>query len=201
MAGKFEFYFDFISPFSYVANAAVQQISRRTQAEIIFKPMFLGAVMQATGNRPPGMVAAKGAYMMTDLQRCTSRYGLAFRMNPYFPMVSTRNLLRAACGMAGDAAEQKRFINACFKHMWATPVPLKPDDDESIQAMCAAEGFDFPHIQALASDEDNKAAMQANTESAIARGAFGAPTFFVGDEMFFGHDRLDYVEEALKAQA
>ena len=76
--------------------------------------------------------------------------------------------------------------------MWAAPKPLKPDDEDSIRAMCTAE---------LAEDSDNKATLQANTESAIARGAFGAPTFFVGDDMYFGHDRLDYVEEALKAQA
>jgi 2-hydroxychromene-2-carboxylate isomerase len=201
MAGKLEFCFDFISPFSYVANAAVQEISERTGAEIDYRPIFLGAVMQATGNRPPGMVAAKGAYMMKDLQRCTSRYSLPFRMNPHFPMVSTRLLLRAACGLQDTPSEQKRFIDACFRHMWAAPTPLKPDDDASVAAMCDAEGFDFDQIKALAEAPANQDAMKANTESAIARGAFGAPTFFVGDEMFFGHDRLDYVEEALKAQA
>lgn len=201
MSGKFEFNFDYISPFSYVANAAVQQISERTGAEAEFRPIFLGAIMQATGNRPPGMVPAKAAYMMTDLQRCTSRYGLGFRMNPHFPMVSTRKLLRATCGLQDTPSEQRRFIDACFHHMWAAPTPLKPDDEESIRAMCTAEGFDFSRIQELAEDSDNKATLQANTESAIARGAFGAPTFFVGDDMYFGHDRLDYVEEALKAQA
>ncbi len=201
MAGKFEFYFDYISPFSYVANAAVQQISARTGADIVIKPMFLGAVMQATDNRPPGMVPAKGAYMMKDLQRCTTRYGLDFRMNPYFPMVSTRNLLRATCGLDNDPTEQKRFMDACFQHMWASPTPLKPDDDDSVRAMCEQEGFDFRQIQELAQASASKDAMKANTDSAIARGAFGAPTFFVGDDMFFGHDRLDYVQEALKAQA
>lgn len=201
MAGKFEFHFDYISPFSYVANAAVQQISERTGAEIEFRPMFLGAVMQATGNRPPGMVPAKGAYMLKDLQRCTSHYGLGFRMNPHFPMVSTRKLLRATWGLQHDPAEQMRFIDACFAHMWTTPTPLKPDDDDSVRAMCEAEGFDFGRIQELAEDAASKDAMKANTESAISRGAFGAPTFFVGDEMYFGHDRLNYVEEALKAQA
>jgi 2-hydroxychromene-2-carboxylate isomerase len=201
MASRFEFYFDYISPFSYVANAAVQQMSTRTGVDAEVKPMFLGAVMQATGNRPPGLVPAKGAYMMADLQRCCTRYGLNFRPNPYFPLVSTRQLLRATCGMQEDRAEQQRFIDACFKHMWATAVPLKPDDEESLKGMCDAEGFDFSRIQELADDVANKDAMKANTDSAIARGAFGAPTFFVGDEMYFGHDRLDYVEAALKAQA
>ena len=92
-------------------------------------------------------------------------------------------------------------MDACFQHMWASPTPLKPDDDDSVRAMCEQEGFDFRQIQELAQARASKDAMKANTDSAIARGAFGAPTFFVGDDMFFGHDRLDYVEEALKAQA
>lgn len=201
MANSLEFYFDYISPFSYVANAAVEQLADRTGAHVEFKPMFLGAVMQTTGNRPPGMVPAKGAYMMKDLLRCTTRYGLEFRMNPHFPMVNTRILLRATCGLAQDPSEQKRFMDAVFRHMWATETALKPDDESSLEAMCTAEGFDFSQIMALAEDPANREAMQSNTDSAISRGAFGAPTFFVGEEMFFGHDRLDYAEEALKAQA
>lgn len=201
MADSLEFYFDYISPFSYVANAAVAQLAERIDVDVEFKPMFLGAVMQSTGNRPPGMVPAKGAYMMTDLLRCTSRYGLDFRMNPYFPMVNTRVLLRATCGLANNPAEQKRFMDSVFRHMWATETALKPDDKSSVKAMCEAEGFEYSQVMALAEDPANREAMQSNTDSAIARGAFGAPTFFVGDEMFFGHDRLDYAVEALKAQA
>lgn len=201
MTGKLEFFYDYISPFSYVANVAVQQMAARTGAQIELRPMFLGAVMQATGNRPPGLVPAKGAYMAVDLQRCAARYGLIFRMNPHFPMVSTRPLLRATCALANAPALQQRFADACFRHMWAAPVPLKPDDEESIRAMCEDEGFNSDDILRLASDNASKTMMQANTESAIARGAFGAPTFFVGQDMYFGHDRLDYVEEALMAQA
>ncbi len=201
MPGTLEFYFDYISPFSHVANAAVKQVVARTGATLAVRPMFLGAVMQGTGNRPPGTVAAKAAYMMADLARCTKRYGITLRMNPYFPMVNTRGLLRATCAMDGDRERQQAFMDACFKHMWATPEPLNPGDDTSVAAMCAAEGFDFAEIQALGESEAAKAAMKANTDTALARGAFGAPTFFVGSDMFFGHDRLDYAEEALMAQA
>ena len=201
MAKTLEFYFDYISPYSHIANAAVKQLKERTGAAVEIRPMFLGAIMQNTGNRPPGMVPAKGAYMMKDLDRCAARYGLSVRMNPHFPMVNTRGLLRATIGMAGDPAEQQRFIDACFRYMWETPVALNPGEDASVQAMCEAEGFDFAEIQRLAEDEANKAAMKANTDTAIARGAFGSPTFFVGDEMFFGHDRLDFAEEALMASA
>ncbi|HPE47266.1 MAG TPA: 2-hydroxychromene-2-carboxylate isomerase [Hyphomonas sp.] len=201
MAKALEFYFDYISPYSHIANAAVKQMKERTGANVEIHPMFLGAIMQGTGNRPPGTVPAKGAYMMKDLNRCAARYGLSVRMNPHFPMVNTRGLLRATIGLASDPAEQQRFIDACFRHMWETPEPLNPGEDASVGAMCEVEGFDFAEIQRLADDEANKAAMKANTDTAISRGAFGSPTFFVGDEMFFGHDRLDYAEEALMAQA
>lgn len=199
MAKALEFYFDYISPYSHIANAAVKQLKERTGAAVDIRPMFLGAVMQTTGNRPPGMVPAKNTYMLADLQRCAARQGVTIRMNPYFPLVSTRDLLRATIGLASDPAEQQRFIDACFRHMWETSDALKPDDDASVKAMCEAEGFDFAEIQRLAADDANKAAMKENTDTAIARGAFGSPTFFVGDEMFFGHDRLDYAAEALTA--
>ena len=197
MTKALEFYFDYISPYSHIANAAVKQLAARTGASVEIKPMFLGAVMQGTGNRPPGMVPAKGVYMMTDLNRCAARYGLSVRMNPHFPMVNTRGLLRATIGMASDPEKQQAFIDACFRHMWQTPEPLNPGEDASVEAMCAAEGFDHADIKALAEDPANKDILKANTDTAIARGAFGSPTFFVGDEMFFGHDRLDYAEEAL----
>ncbi|HPF22205.1 MAG: 2-hydroxychromene-2-carboxylate isomerase [Hyphomonas sp.] len=199
MAKALEFYFDYISPYSHIANAAVKQLRERTGATVEIRPMFLGAIMQGTGNRPPATVPAKGAYMLKDLDRCAARYGLKVRMNPHFPMVNTRGLLRATCGLAANPAEQQRFMDACFRHMWETPDPLNPGDDASVEAMCKAEGFDFAEIQRLAEDEASKAAMKANTDSAMARGAFGAPTFFVGDEMFFGHDRLDYAVEAMNA--
>lgn len=200
MPKALEFYFDYISPYSHIANAAVKQLAARTGTPVDLKPMFLGAVMQATGNRPPGLVPAKGAYMMTDLNRCAARHGLSIRMNPHFPMVNTRGLLRATIGLADDPDMQRRFIDACFRHMWETPTPLNPGEDASIAAMCAAEGFDHEAIRALADAPANKAALKTNTDTAIARGAFGSPTFFVGDEMFFGHDRLEYAEAAL-AQA
>lgn len=197
MAKPLEFYFDYISPYSHIANAAVKQLKERTGAEVAIRPMFLGAIMQNTGNRPPGTVPAKSVYMNTDLNRCAARYGLSVRKNPHFPIVNTRGLLRTTIGMAGDPAEQQRFIDACFHHMWETPEPLNPGEDASVRAMCEAEGFNFDETQRLAEDETNKAAMKENTDTAIARGAFGSPTFFVGDEMFFGHDRLDYAIEAM----
>ena len=197
MSTQLEFFFDYISPYSHIANAAVKVFERETGTTALIKPMFLGAVMQATGNRPPGFVEAKGKYMAEDLKRCVEHYGIGFRPNPHFPMVNTRPLLRATIGFGVDPARQREFMDACFHHMWETPEPLNPGDEQSIIAMCQAEGFDPDEVFSLANAETNKNTMRDNTDDAISRGAFGAPTFFVGDEMFFGHDRLDYAKRAL----
>lgn len=198
MARTLEFFFDFISPFSYVAYHALPEYLKGVDAVVDYRPMFLGAVMQNTGNRPPGLVPAKGAYMSADLQRCCKRYGITFRMNPHFPMMNTRPLLRAAIGLSDTPADQSRFIETVFHHVWAAPEPLKTDDVGQVQAMCLASGFDADRISALGEDENTKEKLLANTNAAIERGAFGAPTFFVGSQMFFGHDRLDYAVEALQ---
>ena len=201
MSGKLEFFFDYISPFSYVANAAVKELQVKTGAEIVFRPMFLGAVMRETGNRPPGMVPAKGAYMLKDLARCSARHGVTFRMNPHFPMVDTRKLLKATCGMAADPIRQQAFIDTCFHHMWAAEPALNPADEASISAMCETAGISYDDITSLAEEAANGTVLKADTAEAISRGAFGAPTFFAREEMFFGHDRLDYAVEALADQA
>ncbi|WP_084396279.1 2-hydroxychromene-2-carboxylate isomerase [Henriciella aquimarina] len=198
MPKTLDFFFDFISPFSYVAFHALPGHLEGVDAGVAYRPMFLGAVMKATDNRPPGLVPVKGVYMSKDLERCCRRHGLGFRMNPHFPLMNTRPLLRAACGLADNPDEQRSFIEAVFRHVWAEPEPLKTDDADQVRGMCEREGFDPARILALSEDADTKAAMKANTDEAVARGAFGAPSFFVGDELFFGHDRLDYAVEALQ---
>jgi len=198
MAKQVEYFFDFVSAFSYVGHKAVKQMIARTGADLIVRPMFLGGVMAATGNRPPGMVAAKGAYMNKDLARICKRHGITMHMNPHFPM-NTRGLTRAAIGLADDPETQARFIDAAFNICWNDPRGIDPNDPEALGAALTEAGFDAAQIMALATADENKAALRANTDEAVERGAFGAPTFFVDGEMFFGHDRLDYVEEALKA--
>lgn len=199
MTRTLEFFFDFISPFSYVAYHALPHALEGLDVEVQYRPVFLGAIMHTTGNRPPGLVPAKGTYMVKDLARCCGRYGIDYRMNPHFPLMSTRPLLRAACGLADQPEEQKRFIETVFRGVWAASEPLKTDDEEQVRAMCEQAGFDGKHIRSLSEDETAKAAMLTNTNEAIERGAFGAPSFFVGNELFFGHDRLDYAAEALRA--
>jgi 2-hydroxychromene-2-carboxylate isomerase len=198
MAKQLEYFFDFVSPYSYIAHTAVQQTIARTGAELVIRPMFLGGVMQATGNRPPGMVPAKGKYMQVDLARACQRYGLTMHMNPHFPM-NTRGMTRAAIGLEDDTARRDAFIQTCFNICWNDARGIDPTDTAAFDAALTEAGFDPAEIMALATDDANKDKLKANTTEAVERGAFGAPTFFVGDQMFFGHDRLDYVEDALKA--
>ena len=196
MTKSFEFFFDYVSPTAYLALPVAQGVAERTGATLAYRPMFLGGVMQATGNRPPGTVPAKGAYMNRDILRCAEHIGLPFHFNPAFPM-NTLGLVRATIGLESEPATQLRFIEACFHACWGQSETLDPSDKDAVAAMCTANGFDAAEIAALGASDAAKDKLRANTDEAVARGIFGAPSFLVGDELFFGHDRLDYVERML----
>lgn len=195
MAKFFEFFFDYTSPTAWLAVPVALGVEERSGAEMRFRPMFLGGVMQGTGNRPPGAVPAKAKYLNRDLQRCAKHIGIEVHMNPAFP-INTLGVLRATTGMT-DKAEQRRFILTLFEAAWGQPNPVDLGDMAEVAKLCAANGFDPAAIAALATDPVNKEALKATTDEAISRGVFGAPSFFVEDDLFFGHDRLDYVERAL----
>ncbi len=200
MAKTLEFFFDYMSPTSFLGWAVVPGVIERTGAELKIKPMFLGGVMKATGNQPPGMVPAKGKYMQQDMARCCARHGIQIFSNKHFPMMNTRPLTGATIRLADDQEQQIKLLNAGFKHVWGRKDGgVNTGDEAEFKEAFGSEGFDADQLCALGNDPETKAMLRANTEEAIARGAFGAPTFFVGDEMFFGHDRLDYAEEALTA--
>jgi len=156
---------------------------------------LLGGVFQATGNASPAMVPAKGRYMTVDLGRFARRYGVDFKMNPHFP-INTLQLMRGVIGMQlRQPAHFEAFLGAVFTALWAKGTNL---NDPSVTAATLAEaGFDPSEVFALVNDADIKAALKANTEEAVARGVFGAPTVFVSNTMFFGQDRLDFIREAL----
>lgn len=194
MAKSFEFFFDYTSPTAYIGDYAAREVAARTGAEIIYRPMFLGGVMNATGNKPPGMVQAKAKYMGQDMPRCAARYGLSFGFNPFFPL-KTLTLLRASLGL--DPDEFAKFRDACWSHIWGAEGHKNLGASEEIKAMCTKIDMDGDRILAMGKDGELKAKLAANTEEAVERGAFGAPTFFVSDQIFFGHDRLDYVEELM----
>lgn len=198
MAAHFEFFFDYVSPTAYLAAAIAPGVAERTGATLVYRPFFLGGVMAGTGNQPPGTVVAKGAYLSLDLIRCARHIGVPFHFNPAFPM-NTRPLTRATIALENDPEEQKRFMLACWNRLWGRATPIDLSKPEQVRKMCNEEGFDVDQILGFGEDEAIKALLLKNTEEAIGRGAFGAPTFFVGEEIFFGHDRLDYVERALLA--
>jgi 2-hydroxychromene-2-carboxylate isomerase len=193
MTKTVEFFYDFTSPTAYLAWTQLPAIVKRTQATLVYRPMFLGGVMQTTGNRPPGTVEAKGRWMQADLARFARRYGVAFARNPHFPMM-TLLTQRIAVGIV-DTPEFERYLAAVFNAAWRYGKNIA--DKAVLAEVLTAAGLDAEKLIAMADDPANKEKLKANTDEAVARGAFGAPTFFVGDEMHFGQDRLDFVEEAL----
>lgn len=194
MAKSFEFFYDYTSPTAYIGDYAARAVAGRTGAEMIYRPMFLGGVMQATGNAPPGMVPAKGKYMSRDVPRCAARYNLQFAFNPSFPL-KTLPILRASLGLEGESLV--RFRDACWSHIWGADGPKNLGASEEITAMCDSIGLNASEVLAMGKDDGLKARLTVNTDEAVERGVFGAPSYFVGDELFFGHDRLDYVEALL----
>ena len=191
-----EFYFDVGSPTAYLAWTQLPELCAQAGATLICKPMLLGAVFQATGNVSPAAVPVKGKYMTADLGRFATRYGVPFVHNPFFP-INTLVLMRAAVGVQLRWPERfDAFLRAVFNALWVAPRNL--NDPAEVVAVFSQGGFDPAALQALVAEPAVKDALRANTDEAIARGVFGAPTMFVGDTMFFGQDRLDFVREALR---
>lgn len=196
MSGKqLEFFFDVGSPASYLAWTQVRQLAREAGAELVFKPMLLGGVFQATGNSSPAAVPAKGRYTFVDFDRHARRYGVPLQRNPYFP-INTLSCMRAVTGMQMRHPERfDAFTSAVFEAIWVHALNLN-DPQVAADALTAA-GYPAELVQGLMNDPEVKARLKTATEEAVARGVFGAPTLFVGDAMFFGQDRLDWVREAL----
>jgi len=190
-----EFFFDVGSPASYLAWTQLPGICERTGAALEIRPMLLGAVFQATGNASPVAVPAKGLYTFVDLARFAKRYGVTLRMNPHFP-INTLTLMRASAGVQAHAPQRLQdFLRAVFTAIWIDGVNL---NDPALAAQVLAQaGFDAVQVLAWSGEAEVKAALRASTDEAVARGVFGAPTMFVGSDMFFGQDRLEFVAEAL----
>ena len=191
-----DFYFDFGSPAAYLAWTQLPAICQAAGAQLVCKPMLLGGVFQSTGNRSPISVPAKGKYLFQDLNRYAARYAVPFRLNPNFP-INTLVLMRGAAGLL--AREPQRFddyARAVFNAMWIDGQNL--NDPQVVASVLQAAGFDPAAFMALVSDADVKERLKALTQEAVDREVFGAPTMFVGDLMFWGQDRLEFVKEALQ---
>jgi 2-hydroxychromene-2-carboxylate isomerase len=197
-----EFHFDFGSPNAYLAHLVVPEIEQRTGAKFDYVPVLLGGVFKLTNNRSPaeGLAGIKNKpdYERLETERFIKRHGITrYRRNPFFP-VNTLTLMRGAVA-AGKLGVFERYVDEIYRHMWAEP--KKMDDPEVLRGALVESGFAVGPLLALAQSDEVKEELRANTERSVARGTFGSPTFFVGDEIFFGKDRLRDVEEAILAQS
>jgi 2-hydroxychromene-2-carboxylate isomerase len=197
MTKTFDYYFDFGSPASYLAFTQLGKLAAETGATAIYKPMLLGGVFQATGNHSPATIPAKGKYTFKDFARFAQRYNVPLNSNPNFP-INTLMLMRGAIGLQlTDAARFIPYCTAIYHAIWVDSLNL--NDPATVGQALAKAGFDPMAMMALANAQSTKDALKTATETAVARGVFGAPTFFVGEQMFWGQDRMDFVREALAA--
>lgn len=198
MTPKVEFHFDFGSPNAYFAHKVIPDIERRTGVKFAYVPILLGGVFKLTNNQPPMLqfkdVKSKQQYQILEAKRFIKKHGLTqFKANPHFP-VNTVQIMRGAIAAEVDG-QFARYVDAVFGHMWEQG--LKMDEPEVIRAALDAANLDGARILARTQDQEVKDKLRTNTEASVARGTFGAPTFFVGDEIFFGKDKLRDVEEEI----
>ena len=202
MAKPVEFHFDFGSPNAYLSHKLVPGIEQRTGVKFTYVPVLLGGIFKATNNASPVVAFAnvknKPEYQRLEMERFIRKHrATKFRMNPNFP-VNTLQIMRGAAAAEIDG-NLPQYIEAVFPPMWESG--KKMDDPAVIKAELDAAGLDGARTLARIQDADVKARLLANTETAVARGVFGIPTFFVGEEMFFGKDRIGQVEEAVQEAA
>jgi 2-hydroxychromene-2-carboxylate isomerase len=196
---KVEHHFDFGSPNSYLAWKVIPQIEQRTGIMFDYVPVLLGGIFKMTGNQPPmiafGNIKNKPQYDALEMQRFIAKHKLdKFKMNAHFP-VNTVQIMRGAI-VAQMESELPKYLDVVFRAMWETS--KKMDDADVIRAELDAGGIDGAHILARIQDQEVKDKLLANTTASVERGTFGAPTFFVGNEIFFGKDRLRDLEEEIE---
>ncbi len=198
MTQTVEFFFDFGSPTAYLAWTQLPRLAAECGAELVYRPMLLGGVFKATGNASPVSVPAKGRWMGQDMARWARRYNVGFAPNPHFP-INTLTLMRGAAGLQLRQPNAfERYCGVIYRAMWLQPRNL--GEPAELAAVLTDAGFDAEAFMALVGDAEVKARLVATTEEAVTRGVFGAPTCFVGEDMFFGQDRLDFVREALQVK-
>jgi 2-hydroxychromene-2-carboxylate isomerase len=202
MKPSVEFHFDFGSPNAYLAHKVIPAIEKRTGASFRYVPVLLGGVFKATNNRSPAEAFAgiknKSEYERLEMMRFVKRHALdRFKLNPHFP-VNTLQIMRGAVAAEIDGFLMP-YVEAVFRHMWEEG--RKMDDPDVIRAALDEAGLDGTRLLERIQAPEVKERLLRNTEASVARGTFGSPTFFVGNEIFFGKDRLRDVEEEIVAQA
>jgi len=196
-----QFMFDFGSPNAFLSHEAIPAIERRTNAKFEYVPILLGGIFKATNNKSPAETLAgiknKREFHALETERFVRRFQVKpYNWNPFFP-VNTLNLMRAAVAAQAEGVFEK-YVDAAFHHMWVAP--KKMDDPEVAMQALTESGIDAAKLFARAQEPEIKAKLIENTQSAVERGAFGSPTFFVGSEMFFGKEQLREVEELVSGK-
>jgi 2-hydroxychromene-2-carboxylate isomerase len=197
---KIEFHFDLGSPNAYLSHLVIPEIEKRTGAKFEYVPILLGGVFKLTNNRSPAESLAgiknKPEYEQLETRRFLRRHGITrFRSNPFFP-VNTLSLMRGAVA-AQSLGVFERYVDEMFRHMWADP--KKMDDPNVLRTAMEESGLESGRILELIQTKEVKDRLLENTRRSVERGTFGSPTFFVGDEIFFGKDRLRDVEDCLQS--
>jgi len=197
MAKTFDYYFDFGSLATYLAHTQMNKIKAETGASPIYLPMLLGAVFKATGNASPASVPAKGKYIFVDFKRFADIYGVPLETNPFFPIITT-TLMRMVTGlqMRSDARVHE-FMDTIFKAIWVDALNLNAPG--VVEQVLREAHFDPVDLLQLANEQATKDRLKDITTQAVDRGVFGAPTFFVGQDMFWGQDRIEQLKVALRA--
>jgi 2-hydroxychromene-2-carboxylate isomerase len=187
-----EFFYDVASPYTYLATVRIEAIAADCKAKLVWRPFLLGGVMKATGNRPPAELMPRARYMATDLLRWAKFYGVP--MNTVFPIWNSLLPMRVIAGAPDDRVAE--LSHTLFHAYWV--------DQKDLTDVATLTGIVGAEAVARANEQATKDKLRANTDEAVARGAFGSPTFFVGEgetaEMYFGQDRLPFVEQALRAR-
>lgn len=192
-----DFFYDIGSSYSYLAATQIDALAARTGATIRWRPFLLGGVFKATGNDMPARIPSKAKYLLTDNLRWAKKYGVEFKLPSRFPMVTitTQRALVAADRLFGQDA-QKKLALALFRGFWVEDRDVA--DKTVIAELATHAGLDGVGIAAAIDAQETKDALRLSTEDAVARGAFGAPALFYEGELFWGNDRLDHLEDALR---
>jgi len=196
MGKSVEFYYDFVSSASYLAYKRLPAMLYDAGGQIKWRPMLLGGVFKAVGNSGPNAIPAKSRWLFDDMKRIADRHGLPFSLNPAFPLNTVMALRGAIAAEKIDPGLVQPYMDVMFDAAWASGQDLgKP---EVVMELMEKSDLPAQEIADMVQDQAIKDELRANTEEAVARGAFGAPTFFVGDEMHWGQDRIDWVVEAVR---
>lgn len=193
MSKTLEFFYDIVSPASYLAWTQMPRVQKQTGAEIVYRPFFLPGVFQKAGSNTPITVPAKGKWIFEDFKRFAKRYGVPFAMNKAFPLSSVYVMRGLNNYRESDALVP--LTEGFYRAMWVDDENI--NDPAVVGRIVSGAGLDPKEYQAKLEDPNNKQALMDVTDEAVSKGAFGAPTFFIGKTMHFGQDRLDFVIEEL----